>query len=90
MPRMKSTSDLENAGQAYAAAHAAHYAARDLPLALQLYRAVLASHAGTPEADYSRTQVQNIVNAVIPREELLDHQMEIAFAHFARVGLVGR
>jgi len=87
---MKSASDLENAGREYAAAHAAHYAAKDLPLALRLYRAILASHPGTPEADYSRTQVQNIVNAVIPREELLDHQMEIALAHFARVELVDR
>lgn len=82
---MTNASDLENARREYSAAHAAHYGARDLPLALRLYRTILASHPRTPEAEYSRTQVQNIVNAVIPRKELLDHQIGIALAHFARV-----
>lgn len=71
------------AGRQYAAAHAAHYVARDLPLALQLYKAVLASHPSTEEAGYSRTQVQNLVNAVVPQQELLEAQMELAVAHFA-------
>ena len=75
------------AGRQYAAAHAAHYVARDLPLALQLYKAVLASNPGTQEADYSRTQVQNLVNAVIPKQELLEAQMELAVAHFASTAL---
>jgi hypothetical protein len=35
---------------------------------------------GAPEAGYSRTQVQNIVNAVVPKQELLDAQMELALA----------
>lgn len=72
-----------DAARQYAAAHAAHYVARDLPLALKLYRSVFASHAGTVEADYARTQVQNIVNAVIPRHVLLETQMEMAIAHLA-------
>jgi hypothetical protein len=80
--------ELGDAGRQYAAAHAAHYGARDLPLALQLYKAVLASHPSTEEAGYSRTQVQNLVNAVIPRQTLLEAQMALAVAHFERDGLV--
>ena len=79
--------ELGEVGRQYAAAHAAHYVARDLPLALQLYKAVLASYPSTEEADYSRTQVQNLVNAVIPKQELLDAQMELAVAHFARTAV---
>ncbi len=78
--------EVGEAGQQYAAAHAAHYGAHDLPLALQLYKAVLASHPSTQEADYSRTQVQNLVNAVISKKELLEVQMELAVAQFARDG----
>lgn len=80
--------ELRAAGRQYAMAHAAHYVARDLPLALQLYKAVLALHPSTQEADYSRTQVQNLVNTVIPRQKLLEAQMELAVAHFERKGLI--
>jgi hypothetical protein len=79
--------ELGEAGRQYAAAHAAHYEARDLSLALQLYKAVLASHPSTEEAAYSHTQVQNLVNAVVPRQELLDAQMGLAVAHIARAAL---
>ncbi len=82
--------ELGKAGRQYAAAHAAHYVARDLPLALQLYREVLASHPSTKEADYSRTQVQNLVNAVVPKQELLEAQMGLAVAHFAGTALSDR
>jgi hypothetical protein len=82
--------ELGEAGRQYAAAHAAHYVARDLPLALQLYKAVLASHPSTEEAHYSRAQVQNLVNAVIPKQELLEAQMELAVAHFASTALSDR
>jgi hypothetical protein len=43
-------------------------------------------HPSTQEADYSRTQVQNLVNAVIPRQKLLEAQMELAVAHFEHEG----
>ena len=83
---MKNKSALTEAGQAYAAAYNAHYTAHDLPLALQLYKKLLASHPNAQEADYSRMQVQNIVNAVVPKQELLDAQMELVFAHFEHDG----
>ncbi len=77
---MSDDSALTEAAREYAAAYAAHYSERDLAMALQLYKKIIASHASTPEAGYSRTQVQNIVNAVVPEQELLDAQMELALA----------
>jgi hypothetical protein len=83
---MRNNNELTDAGREYAAAYAAHYTAHDLPLALQLYKKVLASHPNAQEADYSRMQVQNIVNAVVPKQELLDAQMELVFGYFEHAG----
>jgi hypothetical protein len=79
---MKRDSELTEICRQYAAAYAAHYTERNLPTALQLYRDVIASHPGDPEAGYSRTQIQNIIHAVVPQEELLDAHIEPAVAHF--------
>ena len=68
----------------YAAAYAAHYSDRDLVTALQLYEKITTAHASAREAGYSRTQIQNIVNRVVPGPELLEAQMELAFAHLGR------
>jgi hypothetical protein len=62
-------------------AHKAHYSERDLATALQLYKELMASHAGSPEARYARTQIQNIVEVVVPEQELLDTQMELTRVH---------
>ena len=70
----------------YAAAYAAHYTERNLPGALRLYVNVIASHPDEQEANYSRVQVQNIVNTVVPRQELFDAQVNLAAAHFAHDG----
>jgi len=72
---------LTEVAREYAAAYAAHYSQRDLAMALQLYERLIASHSSAREAGYSRTQVQNIVHAVVSEQELLDAQMELAFAH---------
>ena len=74
--------ELTEAGRQYATAYAAHYKGHDLPAALQLYMNVMASHPDAQEAGYSGAQVQNIVNAVVPKQELLNAQMELARAHF--------
>ena len=81
---MLNDTELTEAGRQYAAAYASHYTGRDLPVALQLYKKVMASHPSTPEAGYSRAQVQNIVNTVVPKQELLDAQIELAVAHLER------
>ena len=78
---MSDDSALTEAAPEYAAAYAAHYSERDLAMALRLYKKITASHASAREAGYSRTQIQNIVNAVVPEQELPDAQMELALAH---------
>jgi hypothetical protein len=83
---MRNDTELSDAGRQYAAAYAAHYTRHDLPGALQLYRAVMASHPDAQEAGYSRAQVQNIANAVVPKQELLDAQMGLALAHLENDG----
>jgi hypothetical protein len=71
---------LKEAAREYAAAYAAHYSERDLAKALRLYQRIMASQPSAPEAGYSRTQVQNIVHAVVPEQELLDAQLELVIA----------
>ena len=83
---MRNEDELTDAGREYAAAYAAHYTGDDLPLALQLYKKLLASHPNAQEADYSQMQVQNIVNAVVPKQELLDAQIELVLAQFEHDG----
>ena len=73
--------ELTEAGRQYAAAYAAHYTGHDLLKALQLYSKVMAAHPGGQEAGYSCAQVHNIVNTVVPKQELLDAEMELALAH---------
>jgi|RhiMetStandDraft_8_1073273.scaffolds.fasta_scaffold93568_1 hypothetical protein len=76
------------ASRQYATAYAAHYTGRDLPVALQLYKKLMASHPTAQEAGYSWRQVQNIVNAVVPKQELLDAQMGLVLVHFERKRLM--
>ena len=83
---MKNETDRTEASRQYAAAYATHYTEHDLPLALQLYRKLMASHPDDPEAAYSRMQTQNIINAVVPERVLLDAQLELVLAHFEHDG----
>ena len=78
---MSDNGALTEAACEYAAAYAAQYSQRDLAVALQLYERLIASHSSAREAGYSRTQIQNIANAVVPEQDLLDAQIELAFAH---------
>ena len=77
---MRNENEMTDVSLEYAAAYAAHYTGHDLRLALQLYRKLLASHPNAQEAGYSRMQVGNIVKAVVPKQALLDAQMELAIA----------
>ena len=70
--------ELTGSACAYAAAYTAHYSERDLAAALQLYRELIAERPNAPEAAYSRAQIQNIINAVVPAQELLDAQIALA------------
>ncbi len=70
------------ASRRYAAAYDAHYAGRNLPLALQLYKTLMEEHPSAQEAGYARMQIQSMVNAVVPKEELLEAQMALLRVHF--------
>jgi hypothetical protein len=78
---MRDDTNQEKAALHYAAAHAAHYKTKDLQEALELYTSVMSAHPDTPEAGYSRTQIQNIAKSVVPQQELLDAQRELILAH---------
>jgi len=75
---MISGTESSETGREYAMAYTAHYSDRDLPLALTLYEKLIAAHPDTQEAGFSRMQLQNIVNAVVPKEVRLEAQIELA------------
>ena len=79
---MQHETESTDPSRQYAAAYAAHYTGHDLPLAPESYRKLIASNPDADEAAYSRMQIQNIVNTVVPKPELLDAQMELALTHF--------
>jgi hypothetical protein len=82
---MHNESKLSEIGTQYAEAHLAHYGEKDLRRALELYKGIIAIHPDTQEAGYSRSQVQNIVNSVVPKQELFDAQVALVSACFTRV-----
>jgi hypothetical protein len=71
------------AGKQYAVAHAVHYVTKDLHKAIELYREIIAEHPNSPEAGYSHAQIQNIANSVVPKQQLLDLQADLALAKTA-------
>ena len=77
---------LTDVGQEYAAAYDVHYTTKDMHEAFVLYGRLIAAHPDTQEAKYSRTQVQNIVNTVVPKQEIMDAMVELALTHFEQDG----
>ena len=73
---------LTEAGQQHTTAYAAHYTTKDMYKAFKLYGRIIAAHPDTYEAEYSRSQVQNIVNALIPKQKVMDALVELALTHF--------
>ena len=70
----------------YARAYAMHYSQRDLLGALTAYDEVIVQHPTSPEADYSRAQMHNIVKSVIPAPTLLASDVELARRHLQQAG----
>ena len=79
---MTSESETTEANRRYAAAYAEHYTNHDLRSAMHLYVQVIELHPGDPEAGYARAQVQNIVQTIVPRQELLDAHIKLCEANF--------
>jgi len=78
---MRDDTKQEEAVLHYAAAHTAHYKTKDLNEALDLYTGVMTSHPDSREAEYSRTQIQNIAKSVVPKQELLDAERKLILVH---------
>ena len=70
------------ADQQYATAYDAHYKTKDVYKAFKLYERIIAAHPDTQEAGYSRSQVQNIVNTVVPKQKVMDALAKLALNHF--------
>jgi hypothetical protein len=79
---MTNNTILTEAGQQYATAYGAHYTTKDMYKAFKLYGRLIAAHPDTEEAGYSRSQVQNIVNAVVPKQKVMDALVALALSHF--------
>ena len=79
----KQTQVITKAAQDYAVAYAAHYGANDLKKAFELYRGVMATYPESREAVYSQKQIENIVAALVPKQELFDAQVNMVLARFA-------
>ena len=75
---------LTEAGQQYAMAYDAHYTTKDMNKAFKLYGSIIAVHPDTDEAGYSRSQVQNIVNTVVPKQKVMDALVELALTHLEK------
>lgn len=79
---MKNRNSVAVAEQDYTKAHDMHYKTKDLPKAFKLYRGIIADYPETKEAGYSLSQVQNIVNVVVPKQEVMDAIVALTLAHF--------
>ena len=79
---MKDNTRPTEAGQQYATAYDAHYKTKDVYKAFKLYERIIAAHPDTQEAGYSRSQVQNIVNTVVPKQKVMDALAKLALNHF--------
>jgi hypothetical protein len=81
---MENRNSVTVAGQDYTKAHDMHYKTKDLPEAFKLYEGIIADYPETKEAGYSLSQFQNIVNAVVPKQEVMDALAVLTLAHFAQ------
>ncbi len=79
---MNHDTELTEAGRQYTAAYEIHYATKNLSEAFKRYKAIMTAHPGTKEAGYSESQIQNIVNVVVPKEERFGAQLDLAAAIF--------
>jgi hypothetical protein len=65
----------------YAEAYELHYTSKDLHSALLFYKEIIASSPDSKEAGYSRSQIQNIIRDVVPRNVLYSTQLNLAMTY---------
>ena len=78
---MKDIEAPTTAAWQYATAYEAHYKAKDLRGALDLYGVLMGAFPDSPEAGFAKAQIRNIATHVIPEQELLTAQFEMAITH---------
>ncbi len=66
----------------YTVAYESHYVDQNLREALDRYVALIDMHPNSVEADYSRTQIQNIAKAVVPEDEILCSLVQLVRKRF--------
>lgn len=81
---MENQTMLTEAGRQYATAYDEHYTSKNMQKAFNLYGRVISEHPDAPEAEYSRSQIQKIVNAVVPKQDIADALSKLALAHFEK------
>ena len=79
---MEKNPETTEVGKQYAAAYAVHYSAKDLKAAVELYRDIITAHPEAHEAEYSRSQIQNIAKSMISKQALLEAEINLILAHF--------
>jgi hypothetical protein len=65
----------------YSAAYEAQYVTKDFRLAIELYRNLLRKKPVSREHGYSRSQIENIVSMLVPMDDLLDAQIQLALTY---------
>ncbi len=75
---MTNNTDQTEANRQYNIAYSMHYKDKNLNSALEMYRTITVLHPNAPEAEYCRMQINNIVNSVVPKQAILDAQMDLA------------
>ena len=75
---MKDYTEQTESGQKYALA----YAMKDLHAALNLYKDVITVFPDSREAEYSKSQINNIAKAVVPEQMLFNTQLDLALTQF--------
>lgn len=78
---MEKETELTEAGRHYAEAYEMHYEMNDYHAALMGYKSIVAEYPDSKEAEYSRSQIQNIVRDVVPKQVLYDAQLDLALSY---------
>ena len=75
---MKNVAALPTSSKHYAEAYEKQYVMKELHAALLDYKNIVTEYPDTKEAGYSRSQIQNIMRAVVPEEVLYEVQLKLA------------
>jgi len=78
---MENNDKPTEASKHYAAAYEVHYEKKDLREAFEHYKRIIKMHQNTPEAQYAQSQINNIINNVVPKQDIFDAQVNLLSSH---------